>query len=129
MAIQPTRSLPPQWHCRTTNSNYPQSIEWNYRPKFEKSDRGRIFDNMQNGRVYCELSPLTKSPSNDGLPPLRPIDLMVGSLEPLQDPMYPSLSSPGDSLRRGHRLTLRIIELWWDKWLKLYLHHLQERQK
>jgi len=38
--------------------------------------------------VNCR--PLTKSLSNDGLPLLRPIDLMVGSLELQQDPMHPS---------------------------------------
>ena len=73
--------------------------------------------------------PLTKLVSDDGLPPLRPIDLMVGALEPRDNCSYPSISSPNDELRRGYRYTQRIVQLWWDRWYKLYLSTLQKRQK
>ena len=73
--------------------------------------------------------PLTKSPSNDGLPPLRPIDLMVGAMEPRRDCTPPCLSVPQDELHRGHRFTKRIAELWWERWCKIYLSGLQERKK
>ena len=73
--------------------------------------------------------PLTKSPSDDGLPPLRPIDLMVGALDPRKNCAPPATSSPKDELRRGHRFTRRITELWWDRWLKTYVSELQERKK
>ena len=77
--------------------------------------------------VNCR--PLTKSPSDDGLPPLRPIDLMVGSLDPQDGCSYPTITAPADALKRGHRYTQRIASVWWDKWLKLYVTNLQERQK
>ena len=73
--------------------------------------------------------PLTKSPSDDGLPPLRPIDLMVGALDPRKNCAPPATSSPRDELRRGHRFTKRIAELWWDRWLKTYVSELQQRKK
>ena len=73
--------------------------------------------------------PLTKSPSDDGLPPLRPIDLMVGAMEPRRDCAPPCLSVPQDELRRGYRFTKRIAELWWERWCKIYLSGLQERKK
>ena len=73
--------------------------------------------------------PITKSQSADGLPPLRPIDLMVGALDPTFYCAYPYCSTPHDMLRRGHRYTQRIVELWWDQWFKLYLHTLQRHQK
>ena len=73
--------------------------------------------------------PLTKSPSDDGLPPPRPIDLMVGALDPRKNCAPPATSSPRDELRRGHRFTKRIAELWWDRWLKTYVSELQQRKK
>ena len=73
--------------------------------------------------------PLTKSPSDDGLPPLRPIDLMVGALDPRKNCAPPATSSPRDELRRGRRFTKRIAELWWDRWLKTYVSELQQRKK
>ena len=50
--------------------------------------------------VNCR--PLSKSPSDDGLPPLRPIDLMVDALDPRDDCTYPIATQPKDVLRRGH---------------------------
>jgi len=73
--------------------------------------------------------PLAHSISEDGLPPLRPIDLMVGALEPTTECSFPTSSSPTDELRRGHRYTQRIADLWWDNWMRLYVSHLQGRQK
>ena len=73
--------------------------------------------------------PLTKSPSDDGLPPLRPINLMVEALDPRKNCAPPATSSPRDELRRGHRFTKRIAELWWDRWLKTYVSELQQRKK
>ena len=72
--------------------------------------------------------PLTK-PDDDGLPPLRPIDLMVGALEPSYDYIYPCVSRPRDELRKGHRYTQQIAQLWWDRWVNVYTVMLQERQK
>ena len=59
---------------------------------------------------------------------LRPIDLMVGAMEPRRDCAPPCLSVPQDELRRGHRFTKRIAELW-ERWCKIYLSGLQERKK
>ena len=73
--------------------------------------------------------PLTKANSEDGLPPLRPIDLMVGALQPREDYAFPVFSCPRDELRRGLRYTQRITEMWWERWLKLYIGMLQGRQK
>ena len=73
--------------------------------------------------------PLTKSVSDDGLPPLRPIDLMIGVLEPRNDCHPPSLSSPRDEFRHGYRFTKKISELWWERWCRIYVSSLQERKK
>ena len=54
---------------------------------------------------FINCRPLTKSTSDNGLPPLRPIDLMVGAMEPRRDCASPCLSLPQDELRRGHRFT------------------------
>ena len=59
--------------------------------------------------------PLTRSVSDDGLPPLRPIDLTIGELEPRNDCHPPSLSSPWDEFRHGYRFTKKISELWWER--------------
>ena len=63
--------------------------------------------------------PLTK-PDDDGLPPLRLIDLMVGALELSYDYIYPCVSRPRDVLRKGHRYTQQIAQLWWDRWVNVY---------
>ena len=42
--------------------------------------------------------PITKSQSADGLPPLRPIDLMVGALDPTFFCAYPYCSTPHDMI-------------------------------
>ena len=73
--------------------------------------------------------PLTKSPSSDGLPPLRPRDLMVGALDPADVCGPPALSEPGDILHRGHQRSRRISELWWDRWIAEYLPSMQRRSK
>ena len=59
--------------------------------------------------------PLTRSVFEDGLPPLRPIDLMVGALDPTTECSYPLVTEPGDELCRGHRYTKKIAELWWER--------------
>ena len=73
--------------------------------------------------------PLTKSPSSDGLPPLRPRDLIIGALEPTDVCGPPSLSNSADALRRGHLRSRRISELWWDRWIAEYLPSMQKRSK
>ena len=63
--------------------------------------------------------PLTKANSEDGLSPPRPIYLMIGALQPREDRAFPVFSCPRDELRRGHRYTQKITEMWWERWLKL----------
>ena len=73
--------------------------------------------------------PLTKSPTDDGLPPLRPRELITGAIDPVEHCGPPNLSNPGDELRRGYLYTRRIAEEWWDRWISEYLPQLQGRQK
>ena len=73
--------------------------------------------------------PLTKSPTDDGMPPLRPRELITGALEPVEHCGPPKLSNPGDELRRGYLYSRRIAEQWWDRWISEYLPQLQSRQK
>ena len=81
---------------------------------------------MKMVEYYCR--PLTRSVSEDGLPPLKPIDLMVGALKLTTGCSYPRITKPEDELRRGHRYTKKIAEIWWDRWLQLYLSTMQARQ-
>ena len=73
--------------------------------------------------------PLTKSSTDDGIPPLRPRELITGALEPTEQCGPPYMSSPGDELRRGYLYSRRIAEQWWDRWISEYLPQLQSRQK
>ena len=54
---------------------------------------------MVNYVINCR--PLTRSVSEDGLPLLRPIDLMVGALEATTECSYSRIKEPGDELCRG----------------------------
>ena len=51
---------------------------------------------------------LTNLTSDDGLPPLGSIDLMVEALGPRDNCSYPRISSPNDKLRRGYSCAQRI---------------------
>ena len=54
---------------------------------------------------------------------------MVGVLEPVDVCGPPTLSSPGDILRRGHKRSRRISELFWERWIAEYLPMMQQRPK
>ena len=73
--------------------------------------------------INCRL--LTQSLSKDKLPSLRPIDLIVGALKLTTECSYPHITEPGNELRRGHRYTKKVAEMWWDRRLQLYLSMLQ----
>ena len=94
-----------------------------------KSHLKRIPHLQQMAECIINCRPLTKANGEDGLPPLRPIDLTVGALQPRIDCAFPFLSFPRYELRRGHRYTQKITEMWWERWLKLYVTKLQARQK
>ena len=72
----------------------------------ELFDRIPTIDELETSLADAEYvmncRPLTKSPSADGLPPLRPRDLMFGALDPQDTCGPPGMSDPGDILRRGH---------------------------
>ena len=71
-----------------------------------KKSHGRMAEYVINCR------PLSKSCSEYGLPLLRPIDLMVGTLEPSHKKSCFKPFTASDELRRGHRFSQRITELW-----------------
>ena len=86
-----------------------------------------LMQQSKNGSVPF-FQALTKL-VDDGLPPLRSIDLMVGALKPSHDCIYPCVSCPRDELRKGHCYTQQIAQLWWDQWVIVYTVMLQKRQK
>ena len=55
---------------------------------------------LADAEYVMNCRPLTKSPSADGVPPLRPRDLMFGALDPQDVCGPPSMSNPSDILRR-----------------------------
>ena len=61
---------------------------------------GLLFRAIKMAEYIVNCRPLSKSQSKDGLPPLRPIDLMVGALDPTSNCFYPHCSSPQDLLRQ-----------------------------
>ena len=107
-------------------------VEWEFNPP-EASHHGGVYerqirtirkaiDGLENRNTKnptddefltcCKMAeyvincrPLAKSCSEDGLPPLRPIDLMVGALEPSEKSIYPKPFTASDELRRGHRFS------------------------
>ena len=86
-------------------------------------------DSFVEAEYVINCRPLTRHFSSDNLVPLRPIDLMVGVLPPVNEEEISSISRHGDRLRKGYKFTQRIADLWWDRWLREYLDILQKRCK
>ena len=99
----------------------------NLQPRSPTDDEFLTCVKMAEYVMNCR--PLTKFLSADGLPALRPIDLMIGALDQNVENYISFASSPGDELRRGYRYTQQIAEFWWQRWIKLYLPSLQKRSK
>ena len=46
---------------------------------------------------------------------------MVVALKPSHDYIYPCVSRPRNELRKGHRYTQQIAQLWRDRWVNIVL--------
>ena len=66
----------------------------------------------------------------DDFKPLRPINLLTGHLNPLDnDILFSKTTTAKDKLRRGHQYTHRLSQEWWQKWTNRYMLSLQRRSK
>ena len=75
-------------------------IQWEFGPPNASHHGGLYERKIQN--IQGSARPLIRSVFEDELPPLRPIDLMVGALEPTTECSYPRITEPSDELRREH---------------------------
>ena len=84
---------------------------------------------FQEAEYIMNTRPLNRSISSENMSPLRPIDIMVGVIPPRDQDQLMHKSSPGDEIKRGYKYTQRIVDKWWEQWLREYTRLLQTRSK